>query len=281
MSFDPRHQQVALSDRSVHVVELGDPDARPIVFLHGWPQSWVAWEDVMQLAARDGGRAIDLPGIGESGTAVASGSKAELAACVHELVTTMALDAVTLVGHDVGGMAVFAYVRRYRDLARAVIADTVIPGVPPWDDVIRNPHLWHFAFHAIPSLPERLVQGHQDEYFDYFYDAIAGDPARITLGRRKQHAAAYATDDALTAGLDWYRALPIDAEDNARAAEPVETPVRYVRGDAETGRLDDYAAGLRAAGIERLTTAEVPGAGHFAPEEAPAELWARIRDDGG
>ena len=54
--------------------------------------------------------------------------------------------------------------------------DVVVPGLGPWEQVIRNPYLWHFAFHSIPALPERLVQGHQAEYFGYFYDVPPRTP---------------------------------------------------------------------------------------------------------
>ncbi|MGA2926757.1 MAG: epoxide hydrolase N-terminal domain-containing protein [Solirubrobacteraceae bacterium] len=37
---------------SLHVVEAGHPSASPIIFLHGWPQSWVEWHPLMVLTAR-------------------------------------------------------------------------------------------------------------------------------------------------------------------------------------------------------------------------------------
>ena len=77
-------------------------------------------------------------------------------------------------------MIVYPYLRSFGDLARAVIMDVVIPGVPPWQEVVRNPYIWHLAFHSVPRLPELLVQGHQREYFDFFYDVLSADPAAIT-----------------------------------------------------------------------------------------------------
>lgn len=58
---------------------------------------------------------------------------------------------------------------RLYDVARAVIMDTVVPGVAPWDQVLANPYVWHFGLHSIPALPELLVQGKQRQYFDYFW----------------------------------------------------------------------------------------------------------------
>jgi len=153
-----------------------------------------------------------------------------------------------------------------------------VPGVPPWEEVLRNPYIWHFAFHAIPGLPERLVQGHQAEYFDFFFDVLAADAGRITPAMRAASAQAYAADDALAAGFGWYRAFAQDAADNARSGPDVTAPVLYLRGEHESGRLADYVSGLRAAGLTRLSSGLVPGAGHFSQEEAPAATWRLIAD---
>jgi pimeloyl-ACP methyl ester carboxylesterase len=277
---DFRHRQIEVDGISLHVAELGDPQAAPVVFLHGWPQSWAEWRTVMELAA-DQFRAIaiDLPGVGQSPAAAPDGSKRALAAVVHGLAERLELDRPTLVGHDVGGMIAYAYLRRYADAAGIVIVDVVIPGVDPWEDVVRNPYLWHFALHAVPALPELLVQGRQGPYFDYFFDVLAADPARITPEDRAAYAQAYASDAALAAGFGFYRAFTQDAQDNRADPEATtDTPVLYVRGEASRGNIDRYAQGLHAAGIRQLTTCVIPAAGHFIPDEQPAPLWQHIQD---
>ncbi len=80
---------------------------------------------------------------------------------MHSLIVDLGLQNATLVGQDVGGMVVYSYLRNYGDLARAVVMDVAVPGIDPWDEVLRNPSIWHFALHAVPALPERLVQGRQ------------------------------------------------------------------------------------------------------------------------
>jgi pimeloyl-ACP methyl ester carboxylesterase len=275
-----RHAQVRVGECRLHVVEAGDPHGPPIVLLHGWPQSWVEWRDVMTRAADDFRViAIDLPGIGESPSATADGSKQALAAVVHGLIEKLELDGATLVGHDIGGMIAYAHLRHYHDVARIAILDVVIPGIDPWDEVIRNPYIWHFALHAIPALPELLVQGHQAPYFDYFFDALAVDPSRITPEARAAYAQAYASDAALTAGFDFYRAFPQDAQHNlADAGTSTDTPVLYVRGEGSRGDIDSYAQGLRTAGVRALTPKLIPDAGHFIPDEQPAALWQLIHE---
>jgi pimeloyl-ACP methyl ester carboxylesterase len=47
-------------------------------------------------------------------------------------------------------------------------------------------------------------------------------------------------------------------------------------GHREGGNIARYAAGLRKAGVKDVTTALVPNAGHFTPEEAPADVWKAL-----
>lgn len=147
------------------------------------------------------------------------------ACCVTDLRLELGLADLTVVGHDAGGMVAYAYLRTFG--GRCVVMNVALPGVDPWDDVERNPYIWHFAFHRVPRLPELLVQGHQAEYFAYFYEAIAHHPERITPDARAEYARAYASDTALKAGFDWYRAFPQDVQDNAVPAEPPNLGVAH------------------------------------------------------
>jgi pimeloyl-ACP methyl ester carboxylesterase len=274
-----RHHQVTAGEHRVHVAETGDPDGPAFLFLHGWPESWRAWDSVLALAGEQGrALAIDLPGVGES-TGPSDGTTGDLARIVHEVAVALGLRSLTLVGHDIGAMVAYSYLRRYHDVERVVIMDIVLPGVDPWEEFLRQPFLWHFAFHTVPDLPEHLVQGRQGEYFRYFYEVLAARPEAISAAARRDYAAAYASDGALAASFAWYRAFTRDAAENQQlaAGPPVRTPVLYLRGDKERGGdITSYAEGLRRAGVTNLDYATVPGCGHFPHEEAPGLLWDRI-----
>jgi pimeloyl-ACP methyl ester carboxylesterase len=274
-----RHHHVTVGEHRVHVAETGDPDGLPFLFLHGWPESWRAWDSVLALAGAQGrALAIDLPGVGES-TGPSDGTTGDLARIVHEVAVALGLRSLTLVGHDIGAMVAYSYLRRYHDVERVVIMDIVLPGVDPWEEFLRQPFLWHFAFHTVPDLPEHLVQGRQGEYFRYFYEVLAARPEAISDAARRDYADAYAADGALAASFAWYRAFTRDAAENRllTAGPPVRTPVLYLRGDKERGGdITGYAEGLRRAGVTNLDYATVPGCGHFPHEEAPGLLWDRI-----
>ncbi len=81
------HQQVALDNGSLHLVSGGIHEGPAILFLHGWPESWLAFDKVLELAGQHMyALAIDLPGIGGSIMADAPGAKRAIADCIHKLV---------------------------------------------------------------------------------------------------------------------------------------------------------------------------------------------------
>lgn len=265
----------------VHVVEAGAHLEPVVVFLHGWPENWRAFERVMlQLALDTRVVAIDLPGIGESEIPTPSFDKQTIARYVRGVIQSLKLDAVTLVGHDVGGQIVYAYLHAYPgELQKAAIMNVAIPGVDPWSDLQRNATIWHFAFHKIPNLPERLVAGRQAVYFGHFYDLLSARPDGVGEQARLFYVQAYTRPSALRTGFEWYRAFAQDERDNLEVmGESVETPVLYLRGDADKGLdLEGYLNGLRKAGLRDVTGWVIPRSGHFSMDESPDEVAGALR----
>jgi pimeloyl-ACP methyl ester carboxylesterase len=274
-----KHRSVSVEGVPLHVVEAGESRGPVVLFLHGWPESWVAFERVLYLLGdRAHALAIDLPGIGESWIPARANDKRTLATHVHGLIRQLGLQSVTLAGHDVGGQIVYAYLRKYPgELARAVLMNIAIPGVDPWSEVIRNRHIWHFALHAVPELPETLVSGHIRAYFDYFYDILSATREGVPAHAREAYVRAYSRPEALRTGFDWYRAFEHDERDNENV-RTVETPVLYLRGQEEQGELARYVRGLRAAGLRHVSGKSIPNSGHFTPNEQPREVANTIAE---
>jgi pimeloyl-ACP methyl ester carboxylesterase len=277
-----RHRQIEAEHSSIHVVEGGSPEQPAILFVHGWPESSAAFERAMLLLSDKAHVvAMDLPGIGGSTTPPPSGDKRLLARHVRAVIGALGLEHVSLVGHDVGGMIVYAFLHAFpSELRRAVIMNVAVPGVEPWSEVKRNPFIWHFAFHAVPELPEKLVTGRQAAYFAYFYDRLSARPGAVNEGARERYVEAYCRPEALRAGFDWYRAFPQDEKNNiAVERQPVDTPVLYLRGDKDPGLgLDRYLEGLRHGGLRNVQGGTIANSGHFAPDEQPEEVARALRE---
>ncbi len=276
-----RETDIDLGDLSLRMIEMGPANAPAMLFLHGWPQCSHAFEAVMQ-AMSDEFRvaALDLPGIGRSRGAPVGADKRSLARYVDAAIEAAGLTDLTLVGHDIGGMIVYAYIRAFPGtIERAAILDAAVPGIDPWSHRSRDPRSWPFGFQAIPDLPESLISGREAAYFESFYNAAA-KPAAITDDARRLYAQAYASPESLKAGLDWHRAFAQDERDNIASAGPdVSIPVLYLRGEFCNGGsgLEIYLDGFRRAGLDRIEGATIPGSGHYSPEEQPDALAAILR----
>ena len=76
---------------------------------------------------------------------------------------------------------------------RFVIMDAPLPGVGPWDQIVRSRALWHFSFQGPDA--ERLVAGRERIYLDRFWNefsaipkASARPPASTTPGSMRSPA---------------------------------------------------------------------------------------------
>jgi pimeloyl-ACP methyl ester carboxylesterase len=257
----------------------GDPARPAIVLLHGWPQSRRLFDRVIdQLATDFFTIAFDLPEIGDSRGAPHSAEKTVLADVVLHAAEKAGAKSILIAGLDVGGMIAFAAARDHaRRIVGAVVMNTVIPGLDPWARLLSEPQIWHFAFHQIPQLPERLVNGRERAYFDFFYDVLSGYPDALPEEHRAAYTQAYLRPEALRAGFDWYRAMEADARRNA-VAKRMTTPILYLRGDADGRSVGDYVRGLRAAGAQRVSKLVIPHSGEFTPVDAPDALARALRD---
>jgi pimeloyl-ACP methyl ester carboxylesterase len=84
---------------------------------------------------------------------------------LNQLVSKLNLERVYIVGHDLGGMVLYAFLRRFPTAMRgAMIFDVPIPGIEGWNEAMDSPAVWHVGFMQVPGLAEKLVAGRQAEY---------------------------------------------------------------------------------------------------------------------
>ncbi len=263
-------------------VECGD-GAVPVVLLHGWPQTSYAWRHVTQLLTADCHTlAYDLPGIGSSEPATQGFDKWALAGDLHANLDRRGVQQPILVGHGMGALVAYAYLRRYPRRVRGVmVLDTPIPGVGGCDDLSMSSAFWHIGFHQSmcgdTGLAELLVAGRERRYIRSHIDRLAAHPEAISDADVAVYAHAYQGRRRLTAGFALYRAFPLDAACNERHTEPVDVPIHLAFAEyCHATVLPDVEAGLGEAGARCFTTSVIPDSGHWVAEEQPAEIAATI-----
>ena len=273
-----RTQIIEHGSLQLAALTAGDPGHPCLLLLHGWPQSKEVYDQVVEHLASDHFvLAFDLPGVGDSRGAPRSAEKIELADIVLGAAERAGGRGIVIAGFDVGGMIAYAAARDHGQRIRgALIMNTVLPGLDPWSQLLSDPKIWHFAFHAVPELPELLVSGRQRAYFDFFTNFLAGRKQAVTERHREVFARAYERAESLKAGFDWYRSLEADAARNRQPKE-VQTPLLYARGDADGRSPDEYVRSLEGAGAKHVRSCVLHDSGEFAPLEVPGEFEQALR----
>ena len=242
----------------LHYVRGGHGPA--IVLVHGFPEDWAEYQAIMPtLAQRFTVVAVDLPGIGESAPSSTGYDAPALAAEIHTLVKSLKLERLYLVGHDLGGIVSYAYIRRYPDELRgAMILDVPVPGIAGWDESTHG--LWHIGFIQTPGqLAEKLVDGRQAAFLGWCYDQ-----GQFSSEERAYYIGRYGAPQ-VHAAFEIYRGFPKDGEWNAATTAPNSTPLVVAVGEKSffAKYQKAFLDGYRARGMTHVEGAVVPGAGHY------------------
>lgn len=247
----------------------------PVVLLHGFPETWMAWRKVMPALAVDHTVvAVDLRGAGDSALEPSGYDKETMATDVHELMERLGLREVSLVGEDFGGQVAYAYARMYpNQVRRLAVVEAAVPGFG-LESLFGGSY--HYRFHMVPEMPERLIRGQERYYLTRFLcgEELDCKAASIDGALVDEYVRSYSRPGRLTAGLELYRALAQDAEANrARAVPKIKMPVLALGGERGIGTLPLEQLSRVA---EDVTGGVVPGAGHWVAEQRPQELMARL-----
>jgi pimeloyl-ACP methyl ester carboxylesterase len=247
-----------------------------VVLLHGYAETSDSWAPLAAVLVRDYTVVVpDLRGIGHSSRPPGGYDKKTQAADIRAVVTALGYDRAAVVSHDIGIMVAYAYAARYPDkVDRLVVMDAPIPGIAPWDELVRNPALWHFSFHGPHA--ERLVHGRERIYLDRICNDFSGSPSQPDEVTRQFYAAQYASPGAMRAGFAQFTAFAQDVEDNRVFQRTKLTmPVLAVGGEKSFGATEAVVMRNVATNVRE---AVVPGSGHWLMEESPAYTVALISD---
>lgn len=270
--------EVAAGPFSFTAHAAGPSDGPLVLLLHGFPQTSFEWRHQMAALAAAGYRAVAYDQRGYSPGARPEGVDRyrldDLVADVLAVADGLGAARFDLVGHDWGGAVAWVAAARHPDRVRTLTA-------------VSMPHPAAFA--------EALFGGDREQAAKSGYIAVlrAEGAAEAFLlagggeGLRRVftgtgHPAPGALDEyvsvltqpgALTAALNWYRALsPEDAPAALGALKPVAVPTLYVWGDADAalGRAAAEATAAHVGGPYRFEA--LAGVGHWIPEEVPERL---------
>jgi len=247
-----------------------------VVLLHGFGDTGDMWAPLAAVLARDHTVVVpDLRGMGLSSRPASGYDKRSQAADVRAVLAKLGIDRSDVVGHDIGTMVAYAYAARYPErTTKLVVMDAPVPGIPPWDTIVRNPLLWHFSFGGPDA--ERLVAGRERIYLDRFWNEFAGTPSKIDEATRRHYAALYARPGAMRAAFAQFNSIPQDEKDNLLSLKTrLPMPVLAIGGEKSFGANEAVVMRNAATDVTELVIAD---AGHWLMEEQPAATIAAVRE---
>ncbi len=247
-----------------------------VVLLHGYGETGDMWVPLAKDLMRDHTVVVpDLRGLGLSSRAAGGYDKKTQGDDVAGVLDALKIEKADLVTHDIGNMVGYAFAAQYpKRVTRLVLMDAPLPGIGPWEEILKNPLLWHFRFGG-PDM-ERLVAGRERIYLDRFWNEFSADPGKFSQASRVHYAALYAKPGAMRAGFEQFKAFDQDAKDNQLflAKGPLAMPVLAIGGEKSFGPI--MAVVARAA-ASNVTERVIPGAGHWLMEEQPERTVAAVR----
>jgi pimeloyl-ACP methyl ester carboxylesterase len=246
-----------------------------VVMLHGFGDTGDMWAPAAAVLVRDHTVVVpDLRGMGLSSHPEGGYDKKTQARDVAQLMDELRIEKAAFVTHDIGNMVGYAFAAQFPSrMTRWVAIDAPLPGIGPWDEIIRSPALWHFNFRG-PDV-ERLVKGRERIYLDRFWNELSANPKAINEATRRHYAKLYGRAGAMHSAFNQFAAFTQDAVDNKAFAASVKLhmPVLALGGD--------HSFGTQMADIMRLVATDVTGgiitdSGHWAMEEQSKQTTTAI-----
>jgi pimeloyl-ACP methyl ester carboxylesterase len=284
------HRDISANGVRLHAAEAGTGPL--VLLLHGFPQFWWTWRAQLTALAAAGFRAvaIDLRGYGASDKPPRGYDLPSLSGDVAALVRALGEREAVVVGHDWGGLLAWTTAALHpRTVRRLVVVSAAHPrrlraGIA--DGEQRRALRYALPF-QLPRVPERMLTRVDD-------DPVA-ELLRNWAGPEWQHTADFAEaveryrsaariPQAAYGAMEYYRwagrsqLRPDGLRFARRMAAPITAPTLHLHG-----ALDPYVLTATAQGSGRYVAGayewrELPGVGHFLPEEAPDDVSTAIVD---
>ncbi|MEV6604532.1 alpha/beta hydrolase [Kutzneria sp. NPDC051319] len=250
---------------ALHVATGGA--GRPIVLLHGFPQTHLMWRHVAaDLAADHTVICPDLRGYGASDKPDHGYDKRTMAADIVAVARHLGHEEFELAGHDRGALVAFRAGLDHPDKVTRLTCLDVLPTLDMWDVMHGTTAAVGFHLYLMaqpPGLPERMIAADPDVFFGHFLDAWTRDPKAIPPDIRSHYLDS--SRNAVSSIVADYRAsATIDVEhDTADRGRQFQMPVTVLQQDWGFGGEERWRAW--APKLDHRTV----DCGHFMAEEDP------------
>lgn len=207
-------------------------DGPAVVLLHGFPESSIMWDGLLEEAAVSGYRVVAFDQRGYSPGARPSGASHYnidlLTQDVIAVADQMGFERFHLVGHDWGAVVSWKVAMEFPKRLHSLSALSIPHIGVFFDAVVNNPEQQkrssYFKRLQTPILPEyKFVERDQA-----FYKQMMGKNPKKYLD---EYVALFAEHGAATAALNWYRAMDVeDMSADSSFMKTIECPTLFIWG---------------------------------------------------
>lgn len=269
-----RIAEIETNGTTIHVRVGGKGPA--VILLHGYGETGDMWAPMAADLAREYTVVVpDLRGLGLSAKPAGGFDKKTQAGDVAGVLDDLKIGKAALVTHDIGNMVGYAFAALHPErVTRFAPIDAPLPGIGPWEEVLKNPLLWHFRFGG-PDM-ERLVAGRERIYLDRFWNEFSADRTKFGEAARVHYAELYALPGAMHSGFAQFAAFDQDAIDNQALLTKgkLSMPVLAIGGEKSFGTM--MATIMRFAASD-VREGIIPDSGHWIMEENPGATITMVR----
>ncbi len=261
----------------------------PLLLLHGIPETHLMWHRVAPaLAERHTVVVTDLRGYGDSGKPPSADdhspySMREIARDQVEVMKHFGHERFGVAGHDRGARCAYRMALDHPE----VVARLAVLDIVPTGDAFRSADMdfslgfWVWTFLAAPfPVPEQLIERSPATIVNHMLDAWSADPGAFPPDVRDVYVDKFSHPDTIHAICEEYRAaatLDYQHDEADRGRVKIKCPVL-----ALWSAVGAVAARHEPLSVWREWADDVRGgpmsAGHFLPEEDPAEIVRQFKE---
>jgi pimeloyl-ACP methyl ester carboxylesterase len=248
-----------------------------VVMLHGFGDTGDMWAPLANALVKDHTVIVpDLRGMGLSSYPNVGYDKKTQGADIAAVMDKLGVKTADLVTHDIGNMVGYAFAAQYPDrITKWAIIDAPLPGIGPWDEILKSPLLWHFNFRG-PDV-DRLVKGRERIYLDRFWNELSANPKAIDEATRQHYATIYARPGAMHSAFNQFATFNTnDAADNREFQKKGKLSMPILALGAEKSFGPMQAVVMREVG-SNVEEGVIANSGHWIMEEQPAQTVAKVK----
>ena len=282
-------EDIQTSGATIHALSKGS--GRPLLLVHGHPETHVTWHKVAPALVDAGYRVIlvDLRGYGDSSKPGYSPQSRDYSfrAMAQDLVEVMAHyghPRFMVAGHDRGGRVVHRLMLDHPDAVLKASVLDIAPTLTMYDDTNKEfatKYLWWFLQIQPAPMPEHLISLDPGYYLRDHLAVQGKTPGAVTPDAMAEYIRCYCCRGTIRAVCEDYRAaagidLEMDRADD-RAGNRIRAPLLALWGaEGTVGKMWNVLDTWRPKTQAALEGEALP-CGHLIPEERPDLVIAQFR----